>query len=141
VAGAIGLLAALNYGLRYPAPTALDISHLLTQGEAAGAQQMVWGQVEDMPRLTRSGRAQVWLNTEQVRRLDANQQPLSAPSLVRGQLYVTLPADQIEGVVPGQRVTVRGQLYEPAVPKNPNAFHFRQYLADRGCFAGFTGDR
>ena len=141
VAGAIGLLAALNYGLRYPAPTALDISHLLTQGEAAGAQQMVWGQVEDMPRLTRSGRAQVWLNAEQVRRLDANQQPLSAPSLVRGQLYVTLPADQIEGVVPGQRVTVRGQLYEPAVPKNPNAFNFRQYLADRGCFAGFTGER
>jgi competence protein ComEC len=72
-AGAIALLATLNYGLRYPAPGPLDISHLL-QGEAAGAQQVVWGQVQEMPRLTRSDRGQVWLRVTQVRRLDAQGQ-------------------------------------------------------------------
>ncbi|HSM81541.1 MAG TPA: ComEC/Rec2 family competence protein [Nodosilinea sp.] len=141
LAGALGLVAALNYGLRYPTPTALDISHLLSQGEAAGAQQVVWGRVLDMPRLGRSGRGQVWLQTDQVRRLDANQQPLSPPGITRGKLYITLPADQIEGIYPGQRVQVQGQLYEPTSPKNPNAFNFRQYLADRSCFAGLRGDR
>ncbi len=141
VAGAIGLLAALNYGLRYPVPAALDVSHLLTQGAGAGVYQEVWGEVSGMPRIARSGRAQLWLNTDQVRRLDANQQPLSAPGIVRGKLYVTVPTDQVEAVYPGQRVMVRGQLYAPQPPKNPNAFNFRQFLTDRRCFAGLSGDR
>ncbi|MFQ4139160.1 ComEC/Rec2 family competence protein [Nodosilinea sp. PGN35] len=138
-AGAIALVAALNYGLRYPVPAALDISSLLAQGEAAGAEQIVWGQVEEMPRLTRSGRGQFWLNAHQVRRLDADANPLGAPGRVQGKLYVTVPAEQVEGMFPGQRVQVQGKLYAPALPKNPNAFNFRQYLASQGCFAGFAG--
>ncbi|MGG6239904.1 ComEC/Rec2 family competence protein [Nodosilinea sp. AN01ver1] len=141
VAGAIALLAALNYGLRYPTPGVLDISHLLTQGDAAGAQQIVWGEVQTLPRLTRNGRGQFWLATDQVRRLDAENNPLGIPSLVRGKLYVTVPLEQSEGLFPGQRVQMQGKLYEPALPKNPNAFNFRQYLASQRCFAGFAGDR
>ncbi|PSR18702.1 competence protein, partial [filamentous cyanobacterium CCP3] len=133
------LLASLNYGLRYPTPGVLDISHL-AQGEAAGAQQMVWGQVQEMPRLARSGRGQLWLKVDQVRWLDAQNQPLSAPSLRQGRLYVTLPADQIEKLFPGQRVQVQGKLYAPPPAKNPNAFDFRQYLASQRCFAGFIGE-
>ncbi|MBE9112111.1 ComEC/Rec2 family competence protein [Nodosilinea sp. LEGE 07298] len=140
VVGAIALLATLNYGLRYPAPGVLDISRLLAQGEAAGAQQIVWGQVQELPRLSRSGRGQIWLKTDQVRRLDAQNQPLSAPGITQGRLYVTVPAEQIDGLFPGQRVQVQGKLYEPAQAKNPNAFDFRQYLASQRCFAGFTGE-
>ncbi|MBD2108545.1 ComEC/Rec2 family competence protein [Nodosilinea sp. FACHB-13] len=140
-AGAIALLAALNYGLRYPVPGSLDISSLLSQGEAAGAQQIVWGEVQTLPRLTRSGRGQFWLATNQVRRLDAENNPLGIPSLVRGKLYVTVPVERSEGLFPGQRVQIQGNLYEPALPKNPNAFNFRRYLASQRCFAGFAGDR
>lgn len=140
VAGAIALLATLNYGLRYPTPGPLDMSQLLTQGEAAGAQQLVWGKVQEMPRIARSGRGQFWLATEQVRRLDANGQPFGVPSLARGKLYVTVPAEQIESLFPGQRVQVQGKLYEPAMAKNPNGFNFRQYLSSQRCFAGFTGE-
>ncbi|MGB3137164.1 MAG: ComEC/Rec2 family competence protein [Nodosilinea sp.] len=140
-AGAVGLVAALNYGLRYPAPALLDVSRLLSQGEAAGAQQIVWGQVQDTPRLTRSGRGQLWLQVSQVRRLDASQNPLSAPGIAQGKLYVTVPADQINALYPGQRVQVQGKLYSPQPSKNPNAFDFRQYLASQRCFAGFTGVR
>ncbi|PZV03235.1 MAG: competence protein [Leptolyngbya sp.] len=140
-AGAIALLAALNYGLRYPVPGPLDISALLSQGEAAGAQQIVWGEVETLPRLTRRGRGQFWLTTNQVRRLDAENNPLGIPSLVRGKLYVTVPLEQSEGLFPGQRVQVQGNLYEPALPKNPNGFNFRQYLASQHCFAGLAGNK
>lgn len=140
VAGAIALLATLNYGLRYPVPGVLDISRLLAQGEAAGAQQIVWGQVQEMPRLSRSGRGQLWLQVDQVRQLDAQNNPLSAPSITQGRLYVTMPAQQIEDLFPGQRVQVRGKLYAPAQAKNPNAFDFRQYLTSQGCFAGFSGE-
>ncbi|WP_026072280.1 ComEC/Rec2 family competence protein [Nodosilinea nodulosa] len=140
VAGAIALLAALNYGLRCPSPGPLDLSHLLTQGEAAGAQQVVWGRVQETPRLARSGRGQFWLIPNQVRRLDASGQPLGVPSIAQGKLYVTVPAEQIEGLFPGQRVQVQGKLYAPSVAKNPNAFDFRRYLASQRCFAGFTGE-
>ncbi|MBE9157866.1 ComEC/Rec2 family competence protein [Nodosilinea sp. LEGE 06152] len=139
VAGAIALLASLNYGLRYPVPSVLDISHLLTQGDAVGAQQIVWGQVQEMPRLSRSGRGQLWLKTDQVRRLDAQNNPLSPPGIAQGRLYITVPAEQIEGLFPGQRVQVEGKLYAPASAKNPNAFDFRRYLASQRCFAGFIG--
>ncbi|WOD40676.1 ComEC/Rec2 family competence protein [Nodosilinea sp. E11] len=139
-AGAIAVVAALNYGLRYPTPGPLDLSHRLAQPEIAGAHQVVWGEVQALPRLTRNGRGQLWLTTSQVRLLDANHHPLGAPSLARGKLYVTLPADQIAGLFPGQRVQVQGQLYVPALPKNPNAFNFRAYLASQRCFVGLAGE-
>ncbi|MEO1067819.1 MAG: ComEC/Rec2 family competence protein [Cyanobacteria bacterium J06638_6] len=140
MAGGLALVATLNYGLRYPAPGLLDISHRLAPDDAA-AQQIVWGQVQALPRLTRSERGQIWLLTNQVRRLDAAGKPLGAPSISQGKLYVTLPADQIEHLYPGQRVQVQGRLYLPSPPKNPNGFDFRAYLASRHCFAGFSGEQ
>ncbi|NMF86179.1 ComEC/Rec2 family competence protein [Nodosilinea sp. P-1105] len=139
LAGMIGLVAALNYGWRYPGPGALDVSRLLTQGAAAGVQQEVGGWVEAMPRVTRSGGGQFWLQADQLKRLDDNGLPLRAPETVTGKLYVTTSAEAIEGLFPGQRVQVRGQLYAPSVPKNPNAFDFRQYLADQRSYAGLRG--
>jgi competence protein ComEC len=139
VAGLVAAIAALNYGWRYPVPSALDISYLLGQGTAAGVQQEVQGWVQEMPRETRRGGGQFWLKTDSVRRLDSNGLSLAAPEPVVGTLYVTVPQAALEGLFPGQRVRVRGQVYEPSVPKNPNAFDFRQYLASHRSYAGFRG--
>jgi competence protein ComEC len=139
MAGLFAMAATLNYGWRYPMPGAMDISRILDQGEAAGAQQEVWGQIQDMPRLTRSGKGQFWLQTTQVRSLAENNAPLGAPETVNGKLYVTVPAEEIEELYPGQPVDVRGRLYQPSLPRNPNGFNFQQYLADNHSFAGFSG--
>lgn len=139
VAGLVAALAALNYGWRYPVPGSMDVSHVLNRGELAGVQQQVWGQVQDTPRLTRSGKGQFWLKATQVRSFTADDVPLGAPAAVRGKLYVTVPAEAVEGLFPGQRVTLQGRLYAPGAPKNPHAFDFRQYLADHHSFAGFSG--
>jgi competence protein ComEC len=136
----VGLVAVINYGLRYPAPGPLDVSRVLESG-AVAAQQEVTGQVRELPRTTRSGRGQLWLTAHQYQPLEANGQPLGVPSQVTGQIYITLPANQIEGIYPGQQVRVQGRLYTPQPPKNPNAFDFRRYLADRNCFAGLLGER
>jgi competence protein ComEC len=139
LAGLIAMIATLNYGWRYPMPGPLDVSHILDRGEAAGMQQEVWGQVQEVPRLTRSGKGQFWLKVDQIRSLDENDVPLTAPESATGKLYVTVPAEEIENLFPGQSVEVRGRLYQPGPPKNPNGFNFQQYLADHHSFAGFSG--
>lgn len=139
LAAALAGLAALNYSWRYPSPTAIDISHWLDRGEVAGAQQDVWGWVQEMPRLTRSEKGQIWLKTDLVRPVNDQKNLFDPPETVRGLLYVTVPAEEIQDVFPGQRVEIRGKLYAPALPKNPNAFNFQQYLADNHCYAGFSG--
>jgi competence protein ComEC len=139
LAGLIAMIATLNYGWRFPMPGPLDVSHILDRGEAAGMQQEVWGQVQEVPRLTRSGKGQFWLKVDQIRSLDENDVPLTAPESATGKLYVTVPAEEIEDLFPGQSVEVRGRLYQPGPPKNPNGFNFQQYLADNQSFAGFSG--
>ncbi len=139
IAGTLGLAASLNYGWQYPVPNATDVSHRLERASNTGVQQEVWGVIQEMPRLTRSGQGQFWLKTDQIRGYSAEDLPLSSPEAVSGTLYVTVPAEEIEDVFPGQRVEVRGKLYAPSIPKNPNAFNFRQYLADHYSFAGFSG--
>ena len=139
MAGVAALIACLNYGWRYPVPGPLDASHVLERGETAGAQQEVWGQIQGSARLTRSGKGQFWLKPDQLRRLAENDAPLGAPEPVTGKLYVTVPAAEVENLFPGQRVEVRGRLYRPGQPKNPNGFNFQQYLANNSSFAGFSG--
>ena len=138
-AGLVTCLAAFNYGWRYPVPGSLDISHILNGENAAGTQQEVWGTVTTMPRLTRSGKGQFWLNPNQIRPLAENGAPLGSPEQVTGKLYVTVPVAEIADVYPGQSIEVQGRLYVPDPPKNPNGFNFQQYLADNHSFAGFSG--
>ena len=137
--GLVGLLAAVNYGWQYPTPSASDISHVLSSEAATGTQQEVSGWIEEMPKLARSGKGQFWLKANSVRFLNEDDSSLGAPKKVQGNLYVTVSADNIRNLYPGQRVTVRGQLYLPTSPKNPNAFNFQQYLASRHCYAGLSG--
>lgn len=136
--GAIATLATVNYAWQSPRVGPLDISDLLNQGEAAGAQQVVTGRIEATPKLTRTGRGQFWLTVDQVRRIHGDV-PSPTAETRQGKLYVTVPAPAIEGLYPGQPVTVEGRLYAPSAAKNPNAFDFQQYLASQGSFAGFAG--
>ncbi len=136
--GVIGLLAAVNYGWQHPTPSASDISDWLS-ADVAGAEQEIGGWVDTMPKLARSGKGQFWLKTDFVRSLNQHGIPLGPPKPVQGKLYVTVPAEAISHLYPGQRVEVAGQLYAPEPPKNPNAFNFQQYLANHHCFAGLKG--
>ena len=137
VTGAIAILAIGNYGWRYPTPSAQDISHQLRRPEAA-VEQEIWGQVETMPRLNRSGKGQIWLRSQLARPLDGQGIPLGPPQPVQGKLYVTLPAAAIADLHPGQTLKIQGRLYVPSPPKNPYGFDFPQYLASQGCYAGLS---
>jgi competence protein ComEC len=137
--GGLGLIAALNYGWQYPTPSVLDISHVLQPEMVAGAQQAVEGRLADTPKISRSGKGQFWLQTQQMQLFDENDTPLRPPTTTKGKLYVTVPAEAIQDLRPGQTVKVQGKLYEPSVAKNPNAFDFKQYLASQGAYAGFSG--
>jgi competence protein ComEC len=92
-----------------------------------------------MPRESRSGKGQFWLNVQQARRLDEAGQPQGSMLPAEGTLYVTTPLEAIKELRPGQTVRVVGQLYAPSEAKNPNAFNFQQYLASRKSYAGLSG--
>ncbi|HEY9738298.1 MAG TPA: DUF4131 domain-containing protein, partial [Trichocoleus sp.] len=82
LAGLLALLASFNYCWRWPVPTVRDISQVLSRGESAGAEQTVWGTVQDTPRQNRGGRGRFWLEVDQVRSLDAAGEPLGKPESV-----------------------------------------------------------
>lgn len=137
--GGLGLVAALNYGWQYPQPSVIDISRLIQPDGTTGAQQEVWGRLAEMPRESRSGKGQFWLNVKQVRRVDAVGRPLGDILTTEGTLYVTVPLEAVKDLRPGQTLRVVGQLYAPSAAKNPNAFNFQQYLASRTSYAGLRG--
>lgn len=137
--GGLGLVAALNYGWQYPTPSILDISHLLQHNTPTGTQQEVWGRLLEMPRESRRGQGQLWLQVQQARRLNAAGVPQGSQLTTEGQLYVTVPLAATADLHPGQLLQIRGQLYAPARAKNPNTFDFQQYLASRGVYAGLNG--
>ncbi|MCL6435420.1 MAG: ComEC/Rec2 family competence protein [Leptolyngbyaceae cyanobacterium HOT.MB2.61] len=139
MAGGVGLLASLYFQLRVPHPTAHDVSKLIsTEGNSRGLMVQVQGTVESMPRLTRSQKAQFWLEVQQVQvRAGNTSRDTSRPAT--GKLYVTVPLLQATGVHPGQQVKIIGSLYQPKPAANPGAFDFQKYLAREGCFAGLRG--
>jgi competence protein ComEC len=157
VAGAIALGAGFYLHFRTPQPAAQDISRWLVPEAQSTLQQTVTvhGQVESMPRQTRSGKAQFWLAVQAIEPEDApplikplakqaatGTQVINKPSTSQqatGKLYVTVPRLQATGVYPGMKLHVTGSLYRPMPAANPGGFDFRQYLAREGCFAGMRG--
>lgn len=141
-AGLVGLFAALYFQVRLPKPAETDISALLSNPEAATERAnlavTVHGFIDTPPRQTRSGKLQLELVPFQVQQMDEADQPIRAEA-VSGRLYVTLPLKLKEDLHPGQMLTVSGSLYRPKPARNPGGFDFRQYLAQRGIFAGLTG--
>ena len=151
IAGIIALLATLYFEWRTPKPAVNDISHYVppafvkTENSQSleEALTIVVGKVESMPRLTRSGKGQFWLDVTSFtdiiasQRTEKNDQQSSTDQGVTGKLYVTAPLLQTTGLHPGQLVELTGILYKPQPPANPGGFDFQKYLAREGCFAGF----
>jgi competence protein ComEC len=133
VAGAIGLLATCYFQLRLPHPPAHDISRLLTPQDGA-VNVLVEGQVTSLPRITRSGKAQFWLEALAIA-------PIGDRQPITGKVYTTVPPEQAKSLHPGQRVQVAGVLYLPKPAANPGGFDFQQYLAQDHSFAGLRGDQ
>jgi competence protein ComEC len=138
VTAVIATLAVIYFQVRIPQPAATDISQFI-QPVGGNLEQMVavQGKVLSSPRITRSQRVQFWLAGRQLTNLASTENGTSQE--ITGKVYVTVPLLQGTGVVPGQPVTVTGNLYQPQPPLNPSAFDFRAYLAREGAFAGLSG--
>ncbi|MBE9008984.1 DUF4131 domain-containing protein, partial [Pseudanabaenaceae cyanobacterium LEGE 13415] len=76
IAGVIGLAAGFYLQFRTPQPSAIDISQFVPKERQ---EVTVSGTVETLPKLTRSGNSQIWLNVNAFGEQKAD-----------GKLYVTL---------------------------------------------------
>ncbi|NJK54372.1 MAG: DUF4131 domain-containing protein, partial [Leptolyngbyaceae cyanobacterium SU_3_3] len=136
IAGVVGLVASLYGQICVPQPSAFDVSRLMAATVGQKQPVTVSGKVMEMPRLTRRGDAQIWLETRQVNGAESAK---ISPDRVRGKIYATVPLLQATGVHPGQTIAITGSLYLPKPATNPGGFDFAKYLAQAGCFAGLRG--
>lgn len=133
LAGAIALLASVYFQLRTPQPSPTDVSRLLSTAETT-VSVIVEGQVTSLPRLTRSGKAQFWLQASAIA-------PIGDGKPVTGKVYTTVPFEQARPLHPGQHIQVSGSLYLPKPATNPGGFDFQNYLLQEGSFAGLRGEQ
>lgn len=136
VAAAIAVLATAYYQIRIPSPSSQDISKLVAQVDP---QVSVGGTIGSLPHLTRSGKAQVWLDIQALEGTATDGGAVKSDQ-VRGRLYVTVQQVESDRLYPGERVTLSGLLYQPQAAKNPGGFDFKDYLARQGSFAGLRGE-
>ncbi|MFM6191460.1 MAG: ComEC/Rec2 family competence protein [Planktothrix sp.] len=140
LAGIIAFLASVYLQIRTPQPASDDISNLiLNSGNSQDLLITVRGEINSIPRLTRSGRGQFWLKANQVNEITNNNTPISVGRDVSGLVYVTLPLLKTTGLYPGESIAITGSLYQPQPPSNPGGFNFKKYLAQQGAFAGLRG--
>ncbi|XHX78955.1 MAG: ComEC/Rec2 family competence protein [Stenomitos frigidus ULC029] len=135
LAGLLGLFASLYCQFRTPQPAQTDISRLIPPANAPKQEWVVIGDLDSIPRLTRSQKAQFWLEVRQVNSVSGEVQYVDE-KMPTGKLYVTVPLLQATGLHPGQRVQMTGALYLPQPATNPGGFDFQAYLRQEGCFAG-----
>lgn len=136
----VSLIASFYLHWRMPHPGQNDIS-LWLKSDPSRSQTTVLmtGQVSSKPRLTRSQKAQFWLEATHITPVSSNPAGLNSGETVHGRLYVTVPLLQATGVYPGQFVNVQGVLYAPKPGGGRCVFDFQNYLAQSGSFAGFSG--
>lgn len=138
-AGIVGLLASFYLQVRTPQPTANDISRLVGSSTVSQEQIVtVQGRVASLPHLTRSQRAQFWLQANQLYQVVDPNQTAETSRTVSGKVYVTVPLLQATGLQPGQLIAVTGSLYKPRAAQNPGGFDFQKYLAQEGSFTGLS---
>ncbi len=141
-AATVLFLAPLYFQLTVPQPGKNDISQFVAAQTSGNVQEQivtVRGKIASTPRLTRSKRAQFWLNANQLSEVAGIDKPARVGQSVTGKLYVTVPLLQATGLNSGQEIDVTGSLYKPKPPANPGSFDFQAYLAKEGAFAGLTG--
>ncbi|WP_448380105.1 ComEC/Rec2 family competence protein [Gloeomargarita sp.] len=131
-AGVVALLAGWYFQWRTPQPGPLDISR-----KAPAFDVVVTGKALDLPRLNASGKRRFFLEVQQ---LEVGEAPYVRTERVTGNLYVTVAPDQAEGVTPGRKVSVKGDVYLPVTAAFQGGFDFKNYLAQRNTFAGMRGE-
>jgi competence protein ComEC len=129
VAGIIAFSAGFYLQVRSPQPGPQDISRFVPDQKQ---EMTVYGQVEELPRLTRSGKSRFWLNVTGLKANDAK---------VDGKLYVTVENKNAIDLYPGKAISITGSLYQPKPAMNPGGFDFQKYLAREGSFAGLKGEK
>ena len=140
LAGIIAFLASVYLQIRTPQPATNDISQLIiNSGNSQDLLITVRGEVSSIPRLTRSGRGQFWLQVNQVNEITNNNTPIAVSKDVSGLVYVTVPILKATGLYPGESIAITGSLYKPKPPSNPGGFDFQNYLAQQGSFTGLRG--
>jgi competence protein ComEC len=141
IAGVVGLLASLYFQSRVPTPEANDISKFVPSENGNYQEQLfiVRGEVLSTPRMTRSGRGQLWLEATQLDEVKNDSGSAGTTKGVTGKLYVTVPLLQATGLHTSQQIGVTGVLYKPKPPSNPGAFDFQKFLQQEGAFAGLSG--
>lgn len=125
IAGCVGLLAGIYLQFRTPQPNQIDVSRFVPQEKQ---EVTVSGKVAALPKLTQSGKLQVWFDVAAVGEQKAD-----------GKLYVTLPEIEGKDLFPRQAIAITGNLYKPKPKMNPGGFDFQKYLAQEGSFAGLSG--
>ncbi len=127
--GLIALLAWVYLSYRTPAPSPQDISFRAPQPRAT-----VIAQVLTDPQTTRSQRLRIWVEAQEYQVSEDTMEP------VEGKLYITLDPKTVSSLDlhPSQRVRFNGFLYVPSTAQNPGGFDFREYLQQRGAFAGLS---
>jgi competence protein ComEC len=139
LATAIVLIASSSYlQWRIPQPTAKDVSLFVNTVEGKGTAQFasVRGTVDSYPKITRSDRAQFWLQATQLSQIQADSPGPSTMRQVSGRIYVTAPLLSATGLKPGVEAIVTGNLYKPPKSLNPGGLDFADYLARSGSFTG-----
>ncbi|CAD0222470.1 MULTISPECIES: ComEC/Rec2 family competence protein [Planktothrix] len=140
LAGIIAFLASVYLQIRTPQPATNDISQLIiNSGNSQDLLITVRGEVSSIPRLTRSGRGQFWLQVNQVNEITNNNTTIAVSKDVSGLVYVTVPLLKATGLYPGESIAITGSLYKPQPPSNPGGFDFQNYLAQQGSFTGLRG--
>jgi competence protein ComEC len=137
IASAIVIIAVVWFNFRTPQPSEFDISRYVNAIDRTSIH--VNGIVETLPRTTRSGKTQLWLNVQSLDAGDLNSRLTLAPGKANGKLYVTI-GDRRPSFPPGTQVRLSGKLYAPKPAQNPGGFDFKKYLATEGCFTGLTVD-
>ncbi|WAS05611.1 ComEC/Rec2 family competence protein [Gloeomargaritales cyanobacterium VI4D9] len=132
LAGVIALLAGFYFQWRTPQPGSQDISR-----KAPEFDVVVTGKALNLPRLNSSGKRRFFLEAQQ---MELGEAPYTRAERVTGKLYVTVAPDQAEGITPGRKVSIKGDVYLPVTAAFQGGFDFKNYLAQNDAFAGMRGE-
>ncbi len=143
IATGIALLAMAYLFVRTPTPGATDISRVVTQLTALGAEPkvMVVGHVQTYPLLNRARKLRFFIEVEKYQHVPSRGGEALLQGLASGRLYVTVPEDTGSEIRPGQKIAVTGFLYQPRPGGNQfyRAFDFQRQLQLENTFAGLAG--
>ncbi len=143
--GVVGLMASFYVQFRMPQPSAAEVSNVAAQinPDNPTALYTLEAKIVSLPRLTRSQRQQVWIETKNVSLANnpqKNNSEINPNSAAEGRVYVTLPQENEVSLWPGQTVQLTGRLYRPRSVTNPAGFDFESWLARQNSFSGMKAE-